>query len=73
MAIKVKEVPVKTYNSVGKVEQYHVPLCHTYKIISSELESASKELILQMAVKAINNSVGPDGLIPILLIFGTYF
>ena len=43
-----------------------------YKIISSELKSVSKELTLQMAVKAINNSAGPDGLIPILLVFSTY-
>jgi len=25
-----------------------------------------------MAVKAINDIVGPDGLVPILLVFGTY-
>ena len=25
-----------------------------------------------MAVKAVNNSAGPDGLVPILLVFGAY-
>ena len=70
MAIKVKEVPVKAHNSVGKIEQYHTLLCCVYKIISLELEDASKELILQMAVKAVNNSTGLDGLVSILLIFG---
>jgi len=49
-----------------------MPLRHAYKIISLKLESTSKELILQMAVKAINNSTGPDGLIPTLLVFGAY-
>jgi hypothetical protein len=29
-------------------------------------------MILQMAVKAINDTAGPDGLIPTLLVFGTY-
>jgi len=72
MAIKVKEVPIKAYNSIGKVEQYHAPLRRVYKIISLELEDASKELTLQMAIKAINNSAGPDGLIPILLVFSAY-
>jgi len=72
MAIKVKEVPIKAHNNVGKVEQYHAPLCRAYEIISSKLESTSKELILQMAVKAVNDSVGPDGLIPMLLVFGAY-
>jgi len=73
MAIKVKKIPIKTHNSVKKVEQYYTLLCHTYKIISSELEDTSKKLILQMAVKAVNNSAGLDGLIPMLLVFGTYF
>ena len=72
MTIEVKEVSVKAYNNVGKVEQYHALLCCVYEIISSELEDISKELILQMAVKAVNNSAGPDGLIPILLVFGAY-
>ena len=46
MAIKVKEVPVKAYNSVRKVERYYVLLRRVYKIISSELEDASEELTL---------------------------
>ena len=43
-----------------------------YKIISLELEDASKELTLQIAVKAINDSVSPDRLVPTLLVFGAY-
>ena len=46
MVIKVKEVPVKVYNSIRKVEQYYILLYHIYKIISLELKGASKELIL---------------------------
>ena len=49
-----------------------MPLYYIYEIISSELKGTSKELTLQMAVKAINNSISLDGLIPILLIFSTY-
>jgi len=72
MVIKVKEVPVKVYNSIRKVEQYYTPLRRVYKIISLELENASKELTLQIAVKAVNNSAGPDRLIPTLLVFSAY-
>ena len=72
MAIKVKEVPIKVYNSIKKVEQYYIPLRRVYKIIFLELEDANKELILQMAVKAVNNSTGPDRLIPTLLVFSAY-
>ena len=70
--IKVKEVPIKVYNSIKKVEWYYIPLYCIYEIISLKLKSASKELTLQMAVKAVNNSINLNGLIPILLVFGTY-
>ena len=43
-----------------------------YKIISSELKGVSKEFTLQIAVKAVNDFTGPDGLVPILLVFGAY-
>jgi len=46
MLIKVKEVPIKVYNSIRKVERYYALLRRIYKIISLELKGASKELIL---------------------------
>ena len=49
-----------------------MPLHYIYKIISSELKDASKELTLQIAVKAVNNSASLDRLVPILLVFGAY-
>ena len=58
------------------MEQYALGQCRdirrVYKIILLELEDASKELTLQMAVKAVNDSAGPDRLVPILLVFGAY-
>jgi hypothetical protein len=72
MSIKVKEVPVKAYNSIRKVERYYALLHRVYKIISLELKGASKELILQTAIKAINNSASLDRLIPTLLVFSAY-
>ena len=50
-----------------------MPLYCVYKIISLKLKGASKELTLQIAVKAVNDSVGPNRLVPILLVFGAYF
>jgi len=46
MAIKVKEVPIKAYNSIRKVEQYYTLLRRVYKIISLKLKDASKKLTL---------------------------
>ena len=50
-----------------------MPLYCVYKIISSELKGTSEELTLQIAVKAINDSASLNRLIPILLVFSTYF
>ena len=46
MVIKVKEVPVKVYNSIKKVERYYILLRRVYKIISLELKDVSEELTL---------------------------
>ena len=37
MVIKVKEVPIKAYNSIRKVERYYALLRRVYKIIFLEL------------------------------------
>jgi hypothetical protein len=65
-------VLVKAYNSIGKVKQYYSLLRQTYKILSSELLSANKKAILQIAVKTVNDSAGPDGIVPTLLVFKAY-
>jgi hypothetical protein len=46
MVIKVKEVPIKTYNSIKKMEWYYMPLCCVYKIILLKLKGVNKKLIL---------------------------
>ena len=47
-------------------------LYRAYKIISLKLKGVSKELTLQIAVKAVNDFIGLDRLISILLVFSTY-
>jgi hypothetical protein len=74
MATEVKEVPVEAHNSIGKVERYYTPLRRSYEILQDELkeEKLDKELILQMAVKVVNDTAGLDRLVPTLLVFGAY-
>ena len=52
----------------------HPILRRAFNIIAEELkgEEISKDSILQMAVKAVNDTAGPDGLVPTLLVFGAY-
>ena len=55
------------------VERYYIVLRRAYQIVSEELPDLDKEMALQMAVKAVNDIIGPNGLIPILLVFGAFF
>ena len=71
--IECRQVPVEAHQSIGKVERYHAPLRRAFEILYAELSATtSREAILQMAFKAINDTVGPGGLVPTLLVFGEY-
>jgi hypothetical protein len=60
------------------VKRYHAELRRAYQVISDDLITGStngtisKKIMLQMIVKAINDTADPDELVPILLIFGAY-
>jgi hypothetical protein len=72
MGVSTKGVPVEAHNSIGMVERYHGPIRRAYQIIVSEIPELDKDMALQMAFKAINDSAGPDGLVLTLLVFGAY-
>jgi hypothetical protein len=72
IGIRTKAVLVKAHNSVGIVEQYHGLLRRIYQIMCVELPRVDKDVALQMAFKALNDTAGPDGLVPTLLVFGAY-
>ena len=72
MGITTKTVPVEAHWSIGKVERYHAVLRRAYQIVSEELPDLDKEMALQMAVKAVNDTAGPNGLVPTLLVFGAF-
>jgi hypothetical protein len=74
MGVSIKEVPVEAHHGIGKLERYHAPLRRAYEIIWAETreEGLKKEHVLQMAIKAVNDTAGPNGLVPTLLVFGAY-
>ncbi|KAI0994393.1 hypothetical protein K3495_g13789 [Podosphaera aphanis] len=73
MGITCKQIPIEAHWSIGKLERYHAPLRRAYEVINSELNAiVSQDAILQMAFKAVNDTTGPNGLVPTLLVFGTY-
>ncbi|EED23158.1 hypothetical protein TSTA_066110 [Talaromyces stipitatus ATCC 10500] len=57
---------------ISAVECYYAILHRSYEIISEEVPELAPELALQMAVKAVNDTAGPDGYMPTLLVFRVY-
>ncbi len=72
MRIIVKNAPVEAHYSIGMVERYHGPLRQVYSIITPEIPGIKPDLAQQISFNAINNSVGPNWLVPTLLVFGAY-
>lgn len=61
----------ESHNSIGPGERYHAPLRRVFKILREHHPRIEPEIILRYAVKAMNDSMGPEGLVPSLLVFGT--
>ncbi|KAI0398644.1 hypothetical protein F4802DRAFT_611456 [Xylaria palmicola] len=73
MGVRCREMPVEAHWAIGKIERAHGPLKRTYDILREEIDvRTNNESILQMAVKALNDTAGPNGLVPTLLVFGAY-
>ncbi|EKD16462.1 polyprotein [Drepanopeziza brunnea f. sp. 'multigermtubi' MB_m1] len=53
---------IEAHHSVGLVERYYVLVRRAFEIVTKELLKALREDRLQMAIKAINDTAGPNGL-----------
>lgn len=61
---------VDSHNSLGSGERYHEPLRRVYRKIREVYPKMKKETTLRLAIKAYNDTLGPEGLVPSLLVFG---
>lgn len=72
LKVTTKCVPVESPNSMSTVERYHAPIRRDYRIIRMEAPRMDEESALKSAVKSINYSVGTDGLVLALLVYGAF-
>ncbi|KAI0006808.1 hypothetical protein F4779DRAFT_620271 [Xylariaceae sp. FL0662B] len=73
IGVSCKEMPVEAHWAVGKVDRAHRPLKRAYEILKEEIgHCTDPDTILQMAVKVLNDTAGPNGLVPTLFVFGAY-
>ena len=70
LGINLIEAPVESPASMSVVERYHGPLRIAYQKLRRDLPKDSKTAILQWAVHCVNSTVGPEGICPVLCVFG---
>lgn len=61
---------VESHNSTGLGEKMHDPLKRIYRKIQISNPDMRKDVLLKLAVKATNDTIGLNGLVPSLLVFG---
>jgi len=70
VGIKLKLSGVESHNSIGSGERYHAPLRRLYNKIRFSIPNLEMQLCLRLALKAMNDTMNPEGLVPSLLVFG---
>jgi hypothetical protein len=68
--IQLRHTGTASHNSLGTGERIHGPLRRIFKKVSDEYPTVTADVRLALRVKAINDCVGPEGLVPPLLFFG---
>ena len=59
----MKLTGVQHHNGIGLKERYHGPLRTIYRRIKKECPDIDDNFALKFAVKAMNDTVGPEGLV----------
>jgi hypothetical protein len=72
LGTKIKIVLIKAYYSIGIVKCYYSPIRRAYLIIIDKIYNINKNIALQIAFKAINDSIRLNGLIFTLLVYSAY-
>lgn len=62
---------VESHHSLGANERAHHTIRRIYNKVRRDHPKITQELALAMAQKAMNETTGPDGIVPMLLVYGT--
>jgi len=61
---------IESHNALGTGERYHAFLRSIYRRVRMEHPTVPADGALSLAVSALNQTAGPRGLVPVLLVFG---
>jgi hypothetical protein len=62
--------PVEAHHLIGMVERNHAVLRKVYENLKLDMPALDRDSLLSMSIRAVNDSTGPDGLIPTARVFG---
>ena len=68
--IQLRHTGTEGHNSLGACDTYHAILRRIYQPVRADQNTLPPDLCLSVAVNAVNDTVGPHGLCPTLLVFG---
>lgn len=68
--IEIQLSGVHSHNALGNGERYHSPLRRIFLKIIEDVPDLDWNIALQLSIKAMNDTTGPDDLVPSLLVFG---
>ena len=70
--IKVDPSSIESHSSLGIDETYQQPLRNTFRKLKLDFPTAGDTTLLAMSVKAMIDTLGPEGCVPSTLVFGVY-
>lgn len=70
LGIYLDEAPIESPNSMGIGERFHDPLRRIALKVKEEAPDLDDDLVLSAAYRAMNDTLGPEGLAPTLLVYG---
>jgi len=69
--VPVNHTEIQSHNSLGVGERYHEPVRTTFRKLKLDFPQEKVQVLLDLAVKGMNDTLGPEGLVRSALVFGS--
>lgn len=71
MVVYLQFSGMETHNAIGKGARYYYPFRIIFEVTKAEYNKLAERIIQRMSIKANNGAIGPNRLLPSLIVFGT--
>ena len=70
--VQLEKSGIQSHNSLGIGERHHKPLRDTYRKLKFDHPKMQRQVLVALAIKAVNDTLGPEGIVPSALVFGEF-